>query len=31
VRQGDRTLAIVKPRLREWNITRDIHDEDELE
>jgi hypothetical protein len=24
VRQGDRTLAIVRPRLREWNVVDDI-------
>jgi hypothetical protein len=30
VRQGDRTLLIVKPRLREWNVTEDIIDEAEL-
>jgi hypothetical protein len=31
VRQGDQTLAIVKPRLREWDVATDIHDESELE
>lgn len=30
VRQGDRILSILKPRLREWNVTTDIHDESEL-
>jgi hypothetical protein len=30
VRQGDKTLAIVKNRLREWNVADDIHDEAEL-
>jgi hypothetical protein len=31
VRQGDRVLSIVKPRLREWNVADDIHDEADLE
>ena len=31
VRQGDRTLAIVKPRLRQTNISTDVYDESELE
>ena len=30
VRQGDRILSVMKPRLREWNVTTDIHDESEL-
>ena len=30
VRQGDQILSILKPRLREWNVTTDIHDESEL-
>jgi len=30
VRQGDKILSIVRPRLHEWNITTDIHDESEL-
>ena len=30
VRQGDKILSVVRPRLREWNITTDIHDESEL-
>ncbi len=30
VRQGDKILSIVRPRLREWNIATDIHDESEL-
>jgi hypothetical protein len=31
VRQGDKTLAIVKPRLRETDVARDILSEEELE
>jgi hypothetical protein len=31
VRQGDKTISIVKPRLREWNVADDIHDEAEFE
>ena len=31
VRQGDQILSILKPRLREWNVTTDIHDESELQ
>ena len=31
IRQGDRTLAIIKPRSREWDVNRDIIDEAELE
>jgi hypothetical protein len=31
VRQGDRVLSIVRPRLREWNVADDIHDEADLE
>ena len=31
VRQGDKTLAIVRSRGREWNVNEDIHLEDELE
>jgi len=31
VRQGDRTLAIVKSRRHQWNLSDDIYDEDELE
>jgi hypothetical protein len=31
VRQGDQILSILKPRLREWNVATDIHDEAELE
>jgi hypothetical protein len=31
VRQGGKTIAIIKPRLREWNVSKDIHDEDELD
>jgi hypothetical protein len=31
VRQGDRTLAIVRSRPRQWNISEDIHIESELE
>ncbi len=31
VRQGDQILAIVKPRLREWNVNEDIHDEELFE
>jgi hypothetical protein len=31
VRQGDRTLAIVRSRGREWNVTEDIHIESDLE
>jgi hypothetical protein len=30
VRQGDRIVSVVKPRLREWNVATDIHDESEL-
>ena len=30
VRQGDQVLSIMKPRLREWNIATDIHDEADL-
>jgi hypothetical protein len=30
VRQGDRIVSIVRPRLREWNVNTDIHDESEL-
>ena len=30
VRQGDQILSILKPRLREWNVTTDIHDESEI-
>jgi hypothetical protein len=30
VRQGDQILSIMRPRLREWNVTTDIHDESEL-
>jgi hypothetical protein len=30
VRQGDKILSVMKPRLREWNVTTDIHDEAEL-
>jgi hypothetical protein len=31
VRQGDRTLAIVRTRPRQWNISEDIHIESDLE
>lgn len=31
VRQGDRVLAIVRSRGREWNVNEDIHIEEELE
>jgi hypothetical protein len=31
VRQGDRTIAIVRSRGREWNVAEDIHVEDDLE
>jgi len=31
VRQGDRTLAIVRSRGREWNVNEDIHIEGDLE
>lgn len=31
VRQGDQILSIMRPRLREWNVTTDIHDESEFE
>jgi hypothetical protein len=31
VRQGDRTLAIVRSRGREWNVNEDIHVESDLE
>jgi hypothetical protein len=31
VRQGDQILSIMKPRLREWNVATDIHDEADLE
>jgi hypothetical protein len=31
VRQGDRTLAIVRSRGREWNVAEDIHIEEDLE
>ena len=31
IRQGDRTLAIIKPRSREWDVNHDIIDEAELE
>ena len=30
VRRGDETLAIVRPRLREWNVATDIHSEEGL-
>ncbi len=30
VRQGDRIVSVVRPRLREWNVATDIHDESEL-
>lgn len=30
VRQGDQILSILKPRLREWNVSTDIHDESEI-
>ena len=30
VRQGDKILSVVRPRLREWNISTDVHDESEL-
>jgi hypothetical protein len=30
VRQGDQILSIMKPRLREWNVSTDIHDEADL-
>jgi hypothetical protein len=30
VRQGDQILSIMKPRLREWNVATDIHDEADL-
>ncbi len=30
VRQGDKILSIMKPRLREWNVATDIHDEADL-
>ena len=30
VRRGDETLAIVRPRLREWNVADDIHPEEGL-
>ena len=30
VRQGDKILSIMKPRLREWNVSTDIHDEADL-
>jgi len=31
VRQGDKTLAIVRSRAREWNLSEDIHIESDLE
>jgi hypothetical protein len=31
VRQGDQTLAIVRARSREWNLSEDIHIESDLE
>ncbi len=31
VRQGDRTIAIIRSRGREWNVADDIHVEEELE
>jgi len=31
VRQGERTLTIVRSRGREWNVNEDIHVEDDLE
>ncbi len=31
IRQGGRTLAIIKPRSREWDVNHDIIDEAELE
>jgi hypothetical protein len=31
VRQGDKTLAIVRARAREWNLSEDIHIESDLE
>ncbi len=30
VRQGDQILSVMKPRLREWNVVTDIHDEADL-
>jgi hypothetical protein len=30
VRQGDKILSIMKPRLREWNVATDLHDEADL-
>jgi hypothetical protein len=30
VRRGDQTLAVVRPRLREWNVADDIHAEEGL-
>ena len=30
VRQGDKVISIVRPRLREINVATDIHDETEL-
>jgi len=31
VRQGDQILSIMRPRLREWSVTTDIHDESEFD
>ncbi|HEY8154181.1 MAG TPA: DUF4124 domain-containing protein [Myxococcota bacterium] len=31
VRQGDQILSILRPRLREWSVTTDIHDESEFD
>lgn len=31
VRQGDETLAIIKPRTREWNVATDIREEETLD
>ena len=30
VRQGDKILSVMRPRLREWNVSTDIHDEADL-
>jgi hypothetical protein len=30
VRQGDKVLSVMRPRLREWNVSTDIHDEADL-
>jgi len=30
VRRGDKIISVLRPRLREWNVNSDIHDESQL-